>query len=257
MRAAPMARSAFLPLALVAFAASAAPVPPDDLFRTANEQARSGDYPKACALYEQLARSGTESASLYWNWAQVATARGGAEGESLWAFLRAREVDPWDPAVVREIERRREALSLDAAEVAPDPFAGVARVVRPLRLEWCTLALLLVSVALHAGSRGSGRSNVAVRLRWAAGTALGLAVMALLVVSVAAAARPAGVVVRRNAPLFEAASPSASTVGVLREGEVLPIRGQSGGYLKVQDSSGARGWALAADVRRLQERDGE
>src|SRR5439155_1295639 len=55
----------------------------------------------------------------------------------------------------------------------------------------------------------------------------------------------------RAAALFDAASPTAETVGALREGEVLPILETSGGYVRVEDSSGARGWALATDVRPL------
>jgi SH3 domain-containing protein len=64
-------------------------------------------------------------------------------------------------------------------------------------------------------------------------------------------AHATGAVVRRGAPLFDAASPTAETVGTLREGEVLPILESSGGYVRVEDSSGARGWALASDVRTL------
>ena len=63
--------------------------------------------------------------------------------------------------------------------------------------------------------------------------------------------RPTGTVVRRGAPLLDAASPTAETSGTLREGEVVPILEVSGNYVRVEDSSGARGWALASDVRSL------
>ena len=56
-------------------AARSPPRPPSG-FREANDLARAGDYPKAIAVYGELAASGQESASLYWNWAQAATARG-------------------------------------------------------------------------------------------------------------------------------------------------------------------------------------
>ena len=62
---------------------------------------------------------------------------------------------------------------------------------------------------------------------------------------------PTGCVVRRGAPLLDAASPTAETVGTLREGEVVPILESSGGYVRIEDSSGARGWALSSDVRSL------
>ena len=57
--------------------------------------------------------------------------------------------------------------------------------------------------------------------------------------------------VRRGAPLLDAASPTGEPVGTLREGEVVPILETSGGHVRVEDSSGARGWALASDVRRV------
>ena len=57
--------------------------------------------------------------------------------------------------------------------------------------------------------------------------------------------------VRRGAPLLPAASPTAEAAGALREGEVVPILDRSGGYVRIEDSSGARGWALGDDVRDL------
>ena len=50
---------------------------------------------------------------------------------------------------------------------------------------------------------------------------------------------------------MDAASPSAEAVGALREGEVVPVLQVSGDWLRVEDNAGARGWAHAADVRRL------
>ena len=95
-------RLAFLAIALAGPSLAA---PAADRFREANDLARAGDYPKAIALYGELAASGEESASLYWNWAQAATARG-AQGEALWALLRARELDPGVEAVVRHDQER-------------------------------------------------------------------------------------------------------------------------------------------------------
>jgi hypothetical protein len=69
-----------------------------------------------------------ESASLYWNWAQAAARRGNV-GEALWALLRARELDPGDRAVARDIERLRESASLDRASWRPirSPRCGACR----------------------------------------------------------------------------------------------------------------------------------
>jgi hypothetical protein len=234
-------------LALLLAAASAGAGPTEDPFRQANELVRSGDYPRAIALYGELARSGSESATLYWNWAQAATARG-AHGEALWALLRARELDPGDRAVAREVVRLREALNLDPAEIAPEPLAVAGRFARRFRLDLAAAALLLLSVLAHALARTRLRPAGAIGIAWGA-LVLGLAAAA--VPGAASLARPTGAVVRRGAPLLDAASPSANPTGTLREGEVVPVLDTSGAWFQVEDNAGARGWAHEADVRRL------
>jgi hypothetical protein len=223
---------------------------PQERFREAGELARQGDYPKAIAAYQALAEQGAESASLYWNWAQAAGARGAA-GEALWALLRARELDPGDLAVGREIERLRERLDLDRGEIAPDPRAVLARTSRSFRLDLLALLLLAASLAGHAAAR------LLPAARWprpAAWSAFALGGLAALLCLLGNLARPAGVVLRAGAPLLDSASPGAEALGSLREGEVVPVLGESGGYLRVEDSSGARGWARLDDVRPLRGR---
>ncbi|HXV96073.1 MAG TPA: SH3 domain-containing protein [Gaiellaceae bacterium] len=216
-------------------------------FRAANELVRAGDYPRAIAVYGELARSGEESATLYWNWAQAATARG-AHGEALWALLRARELDPADRAVVRDVERLRSALNLDPAEIAPEPLAVAGRLARRYRLDLVAAVLLGLSVLAHAAARTRARPAFAAGLAW---LLLGLGLLAAASPHLGSLARPTATVVRRGAPLFDAASPSASPAGTLREGEVVPVLESSGDWLRVEDNAGARGWAHQADVRRL------
>ena len=238
-----------LPLALFAIAAAAPALaaPADDRFREANELARAGDYPKAIALYGELAASGEETASLYWNWAQAAIARG-AQGEALWALLRARELDPGDRAVVRDVERLREALNLDPAEIAPEPLAAAGRFARRFRLDLVALALLGLSLVAHGLVRVHAALRGAMPLAW---TALVLGLLAAAVPVAASFARPTATIVRRGAPLLDAASPTAEPTGSLREGEVVPVLEESGAWLRVEDNAGARGWAHVADARRL------
>ena len=227
--------------------ARGAPADPEQRFRDATSLARSGDAAAAIAVYRELAAAGRESGSLYWNWAQAAEARGAA-GEALWALLRGREVEAGDAAAGREIERLRSALNLDPAELSPSPLAPVARAARRLHLGALAALLLLASLAAHAGAR------FARTLRWpvpAAWVSLVLGTAAATVVVLGSLAPPTAVVLRRDAPLVDAASPTASALGAMREGEVVPVLDASGPYIRVQDSSGARGWAHADDVRRL------
>jgi hypothetical protein len=220
---------------------------PDQQFDTANELALAGDYPKALALYRELAASGHESASLYWNWAQAASARG-ASGESLWALLRARELDPGDRAVRRDVETLRESMNLDPAEIAPEPLAAAARLARRYRLGEVAAVLLVFSLLAHGAARFRPASGAIAGLGWAT-LGLGLLMAGLPVAGMLA--RPTGTVVRRGAPLLDAASPSAEAIGALREGEVVPILEAGETWVRVEDASGARGWAHVADVRRL------
>jgi hypothetical protein len=237
-----MGVSAALVAALLALAAHA-----PERFREANDAARGGDLPKAIGGYADVAASGAESASLYWNWSQAAAARG-APGEALWALLRARELDPGDKALSREIERVREGANLDPAEIAPEPLLAVGRASRRFRLGVVALVLGAASLALHAAARRwPGRRT----LPRSAALAFALAALAAASPIAASFARPTGVVVHRGAPLLESASDTAEAVGALREGESVPILQESGAFLRVEDSSGARGWARAEDVRSL------
>jgi hypothetical protein len=232
-----------LALATSAGAGGTGPSAPDR-FREAGELLRQGDSVKAAAIYRELAESAAESASLYWNWAQAAASRG-ETGEALWAALRARELDPADRALPREIQRLREAANLDPAEIAPEPLAVLGRVGRRFRLDLLALAFAVVSVAAHAATRRLPAARWPSRAAW--GT-FALALAAGVAPVAATAAHPTGVVVRRDAPLYDAASPTAATIGSLRLGEVVPLDEETAGYLRVEDSSGARGWARRDDV---------
>ena len=237
-----MSAAASVLVAAAALAASA-----DVRFREANDLARAGDYPAAIAAYAEIAASGTETASLYWNWAQAASARG-AQGEALWALLRARELDPADRAVLRDVERLRAALNLDPAEITPEPLAAAARLARRFRFDLVAVSLLALSVLAHAALR----LRPAARLpRLVASATLALGLLPGAVAVAGTLARPTATVVRRGAPLLDSASPTAEAVGTLREGEVVPVLEASGDWLRVEDNAGARGWAHVADVRWL------
>ena len=212
-------------------------------FHQANEAARTADYPKAIAAYRDLAASGETGAELYWNWAQAAQAQG-LRGEAVWALLRARERDPGDVAVARALERLREELNLDPSELAPEPLAQWRRWARWSRVDLVAAGLLLVSVALHALRRPAHRD----RGRVASWMCFCLGALLALLWFVGSRARQTAVIVQRGAALFEAASGSAESIGTLREGEVVPVLAVSTGFLRIQDSAGARGWARTNDV---------
>jgi hypothetical protein len=223
---------------------------PAEAFRRAGDLIRSGDALRGLAMYRLLAASGFESGSLYWNWAQAASARGEL-GEAVWAILRGREVEPGDRALSRELERLREAANLDPAELAPEPLAALGRLARRFDLGWAALVLAALSLAAHVVAHLRPAKVWPARAAWALGA---LAVIAAIAPVGAAMARPTGVVVRRGAPLLDAASGAARSIGALRQGEVVPVLERSAEYLRVEDSAGARGWAHRDDVWPLDRR---
>lgn len=235
-------------VALVALGAGARAETPAERFRAAGEQLRGGDAPKAIAIYRDLAATGIESGSLYWNWAQAASARG-ETGEALWAMLRAREIDPGDRAIPREIQRLREAANLDPAEIAPEPLAALPRANRRFHLDWLVMLLAALSLAGHAAVRRLPTHRWPAPTAW---VAFALAVALGAVPVAGALARPTGVVVRRGAPLLDSASTTAHAIGTLREAEVVPIVERTADYVRVEDSSGARGWVHRDDVWPLE-----
>ena len=223
----------------------------DERFRAATAAVRSGDAPAGIRAFREVAAEGVASPSLYWNWAQAATARGHV-GEAVWALRRCRQLDPGDGSVARELHRLRQLANLSPAETSPQPLAELALYARRFRAGSLVLALCALSVLLHGAARW-----LLPAARWpVAGTWAALVLAVVLLVPAALApllARPLAVVVHAGAPLLDAASRTAGILATLREGEVVPILTRSGPYLRIQDSSGARGWALAEEVWPLDE----
>jgi hypothetical protein len=223
---------------------------PGGVFQRSTALLVGGDLAGGIRLLRNEAARGNESPALYWNWSQAAAARG-TVGEAMWALLRARELDPGDTALVRELDRLRTQLSLDPAEVASEPLAALARTARRYHLGALAVILLAASLVAH----GALRLGLVSRLRTPVIYALVALALALAIPSLAGAfAHPAGAVVQRGAALLDGASPTANPIGTLREGEVLPVLETSGGFLRVVDSSGARGWVAAGGVWRLDRR---
>lgn len=229
----------------------AAADPSAERFRAATAAVRGGDAAAGIRTFRALAAEGVESPTLYWNWAQAAAMRGEV-GEAVWALLRCRILSPGDASVERELARLRQLAQLTPAETAPQPWAELAHQARRFRLGSLAVVFFVLSVLCHGTARWLQRAA-----RWpvvGAWAALGLALLLALPAGVApVAARPVATVVRSGAPLLDAAAPNATPLATLRVGEVVPILSRSGPYLRIQDSSGARGWALADLVWPLKE----
>lgn len=221
--------------------APAQTIAPSEGFRRANESAARSAWTDAMVEYQRLEAEGVRAPSLYWNWAQAASAAG-RKGEAVWALLRAQELAPGDAGVARELDRLRGELGLDPSEVSLGMVGDARRLARRFRFDVVAVLLFLASIAVLFGKTP--------RPAWSLGAFLaGLLVVAPLFGG--AWRGPRGVVVQKDAPLLDIPRNDAVALANLREGEVVPLLANEGEYLRIQDASGARGFALKTDVRQL------
>ncbi len=226
---------------LLASLASAQAEAPSAIFRRGNEQAAKSRWDDAIVEYGRLVKEGVRAPSLYWNWAQAASASG-RRGEALWAFMNARELTPGDASTIREVERVRGELGLDPSEISLGALGDLRMLARRFRFDFLALAAFLVSaisVITRRPSLAFSRLGFLVGLLFAAPFLTG------------SWRDPHGVVVQKDAPLVDAPRTDAVALANLREGEVVPILEDAGEYVKIQDASGARGFAHKDDVRRI------
>jgi len=215
---------------------------PDAVFRRGNEHATRSQWDAALSDYELVAKEGVRAPSLYWNWAQAASASG-RKGEALWATLRARELTPGDASMRREAERLRSELGLDPSEVSLGFIGDLRILARRFRFDVLAIVAFLFSIAAVMGGKARARFSQAAFL-------IGLLLAAPFLAG--AWREPRGVVVQKDAPLMDAARPDAVSLANLREGEVVPLLGDEGEYVRIQDASGARGFAHKNHVRRIE-----
>jgi hypothetical protein len=214
---------------------------PTVVFRRGNENAAHSRWDDAILEYGRLAESGVGAPSLYWNWAQAASASG-RKGEALWALMRARDLTPTDTSMIRETERLRGELGLDPSEMSLGLLGDLRMLARRFRFDGLAIAALFLSVLALLGKKPR------------ASLSLGSLLLGLLLATpsfLGSWREPRGVVVQKDAPLVDAPRTDALALANLREGEVVPLLGEEGDYVRIQDASGARGFAHKNDVRKV------
>lgn len=214
---------------------------PTAVFRRGNENAARSQWDAAIEAYAALEKQGVRAPSLYWNWAQTSGAAG-RKGEALWAALRARELAPADASVGREIQRLRAELGLDPSEVSLGLLGDLRVQARRLHLDLAAAVFLVVSLGALLGKRPRTTLSRAALLTG------GLLTLPFLA---GAWREPRGVVVQKDAPLLDIPRNDAIALANLREGEAVPLLGFEGDYVRIQDASGARGFAHKDDVRKI------
>ena len=229
-------------LLLVTLLAATARADVPSAFREANEKAAHGQWQESLEGYRTLGQQGVHAPSLYWNWAQTASASG-RKGEALWAYLATRYLSPRDQGVAREVERLRAELGLDPSEISLGLEGDARLLARRLRFDVLAVAALILSIFVLFIPRPRPVASVV------------LLVAGLLLLGpyhFGAWRQSRAVIVQKDAPLLDAPRDEAVALTNLREGEVVPILDEAGDFVKIQDASGARGFAHRDDVRKLE-----
>ena len=204
--------AAALGLGLLSAAALAAPAlaarPPRraSRFREANDLVRAGDYPKAIAALPRAGRRRARRAPRSTGTGRRPRPRAGRTGEALWALLRARELDPGDRAVARDDRAAARGAQprprRDRAR-APGRRRSLRAPVppRPRGRRSCSRSPCSPTCSRAPAGRAVGPPRCL-------GVTFGLGLLAAVAPLAGSFARPTAVVVRRGAPLLDAASPT-------------------------------------------------
>jgi hypothetical protein len=249
-----------LVLAAILVVVAVAPVPespvdetPASAFRAGNAAATKQQWDEAIAAYDRARLLGARSPALYWNWSQAAISRG-SRGQALWALRRAEFLDPRDRTIDAPMARVSAALGLDPSETSLGSLGELGRMLRRVAADRIALGLGLVSL-LPLVTRSHPLRRVAT------GAFLLFAVTSAFLL-LAQFADERGVVIAASAPLLDAPREDALVIAKLREGEVVPILeapadarsvrdNAEAAYVRIQDASGARGYARLEDVRAI------
>ncbi|HEX8562336.1 MAG TPA: tetratricopeptide repeat protein [Flavobacterium sp.] len=228
-------------------------------FERGNDFYRSGNFKSAAAEYENLLKSGKESAELYHNLAN-AYYKMNRLGHSIYFYEKALLLDPNDIDTKTNLEFARKKRIDEIKEV---PRSGLSSIIRDLTSvfhyntwAWTTVAaafLLLLCFAAYYFSMAAHRKKVWFGVMFFP--------LVLMVVSVFAAfvgynsfssERPA-IVLSGVAEVKSEPSELAEAAFVLHEGTKVYVEESLGKWSKVWLPDGNNGWLRTANIRELKD----
>ncbi|MDD4918062.1 MAG: tetratricopeptide repeat protein [candidate division Zixibacteria bacterium] len=239
--------------AMLAAPAGAAEVA--EAFRQANARYEARDFAGAAGAYEDILKSGTASAQLYYNLGNAYFKQGDV-GRAVLNYLRAQRLDPRDEDIRHNLEFARQFARVKMEGVELNPISSFfASLVGPVRLNllaWTSSALFALFCAMLAIRYGLGFRGGWVRL----------GVVAALVLATAAAGLTTYkyrteyltrrvVVVADESPVYNGPTANADVEFQGAPGLVAEVLGESGAYLNVLFENKRRGWVrrdLVAEV---------
>ena len=223
-------------------------------FHQANEQYRRQHFDEAAQRYQTMLDGG-ENGTLYYNLGN-ALLKSGHRGEALWAYLKASAFFPRDADLQANLAYVRELLHMGVeASIAPP------RLIRWLTLdqqfataELATWFGVLLWLAVACWSLAAWIPAVRPALRPVAWLVSGVTVVvltALLTQTMRIDAVPRAVAIRDRIDARFSPHESGTTYFTLREGTIVRMLGQDGGWVQVERADSRSGWVPAESVKSL------
>lgn len=214
-------------------------------FEAANEAYTEGRYEQAVTEYEAVLDAGYASGALYHNLGN-AYVRLDRVGPAVWAYEKARRLQPADPRPQHNVEYVRRRAGLPLRSLPPRGLAALVAGWSPLLL-FITGGMLFGGGLIGAVIRAGPNAPPAWPRSWvwgSVGAGLLLIIVALGTSYVQARDRRA-VVMSESVPVRPVPDDTAASDTTLKEGAMLEIRARRNEWTRVRLRDGTAGWMPA------------
>ena len=229
---------------------------PAALFNEANKYAENEEFSKAAETYQQLLKTGVQSAEIEYNLANTYL-RMNELGEAILHYERAALLAPGDADIAQNLRLARERIESD---IAPTPTFFLADTWNGLQDSlssglWSVLFLLVLAAAVGGFILWQlGTERTRRKQGFFAGVGL-LPVALILFLLASGKARKEynsglGIVMTNKVALHAGAEENSPVIRELREGMKVKVSDNINNWYKVKLVNGEEGW-LAKDVFEL------
>jgi len=222
------------------------------LFEQGNRLYGADDFAGAADAYRAILARGMEAPEVYYNLGNAALEAGDL-GQAVWAYARARKLDPFDPDIEANLARAR-SLRADAvpADEESGAVAGLFSAIQriPLRAAWRGVEILYWSLAAVLLA-------IVLRSRWRrplvpAAWTMGLLLVVVLGYTGARTAiersRTTAVVLPEAVEVRSEPDRTGKLVFTLHAGSEVRVERRVGGWVEISLGPELKGWVPDPDL---------
>jgi hypothetical protein len=248
-----------LPLGVMLLAALVSPgegdPTPDELhrlFEQGNRLYQADDHRGAADAYQTILDRGYEASDVYYNLGNASLELGDL-GPAVWAYARARALDPFDPDITANLARAR-SLRVDAAP-ADDDDGALSRILAgvdgiPVRLAWRGVEVLYwgtAAVILALLLRPAWRRPL-VPVAWGLGLLLVVGLAYTGARTAVERGQTSAVVRPAELPVRSEPDEAGKLVFTLHAGSEVRVERRVGGWVEISLGPELRGWVPDPEI---------